>query len=78
MPLPTAPVRDVTVVGAGIVGLATALSLQAEGHRTTIVDPRAAGTATSVGNAGAIVPGGVVPTATPGLWRRVRECCSIP
>lgn len=71
MPTPTAPARDVTIVGAGIVGLATALSLQAEGHRTTILDPRAPGTATSFGNAGAIVPGGVVPTATPGLWRRV-------
>lgn len=71
MPTPPAPSRDVTVVGAGIVGLATALALQAEGHRTTIIDPRAPGTATSFGNAGAIVPGGVTPTATPGLWRRI-------
>lgn len=65
------PRRNVTVIGAGIVGLATALSLQREGHRVTIIDPRAPGTATSFGNAGAIVTGGVVPTATPGLWRRV-------
>ncbi|OYX44082.1 MAG: FAD-dependent oxidoreductase [Rhodobacterales bacterium 32-67-9] len=63
--------RRVTVVGAGIVGLATALTLQAEGHTVTLIDPREPGTATSFGNAGAIVTGGVVPTATPGLWRRV-------
>ncbi len=74
----TAAPREVTVIGAGIVGLATALTLQAEGHRTTIIDPRAPGTATSFGNAGAIVPGGVTPTATPGLWRRIPRMLADP
>lgn len=68
--MPTPP-RDVTIVGAGIVGLACALSLQRDGHRITLIDPRPPGTATSFGNAGAVVPGGVVPTSTPGLWRRI-------
>ena len=36
-----------------------------------LIDPRPPGSATSFGNAGAIVAGGVVPTATPGLWKRV-------
>jgi len=66
-----APHRKVTIVGAGIVGLATALTLQSEGHDVTLIDPRPPGSATSFGNAGGIVTGGVVPTATPGLWRRV-------
>ncbi len=70
--------RGVTVVGAGIVGLATALTLQAEGHTVTLIDPREPGTATSFGNAGAIVTGGVVPTATPGLWRRVPNMLMDP
>ncbi|MFZ2098957.1 MAG: FAD-binding oxidoreductase [Oricola sp.] len=70
--------RRVTVVGAGIVGLATALTLQAEGHSVTLIDPREPGTATSFGNAGAIVTGGVVPTSTPGLWRRVPNMLMDP
>lgn len=69
--MPETAKREVTIVGAGIVGIATALSLTLDGHRVRLVDPRAPGTATSFGNAGAIVPGGIVPTATPGLWRRV-------
>ena len=63
--------RRVMVIGAGIVGLATAITLQSEGHAVTIVDPREPGSATSFGNAGAIVTGGVVPTSTPGLWKNV-------
>ncbi|MCL5776284.1 FAD-dependent oxidoreductase [Limibaculum sp. FT325] len=70
--------RRIAVVGAGIVGLATALSLQAEGHEVTLCDPREPGTATSFGNAGAIVTGGVVPTATPGLWRNVPKMLLDP
>ena len=73
----TAP-RRVTVIGAGIVGLATALSLKLDGHDVTLIDPREPGTATSFGNAGAIVTGGVVPTATPGLWRRVPKMLLDP
>jgi D-amino-acid dehydrogenase len=70
--------RRVAVVGAGIVGLAAALSLQAEGRAVTLIDPREPGTATSFGNAGAIVSGGVVPTATPGLWKRVPKMLMDP
>lgn len=59
------------VVGAGIVGVACALQLQRRGFAVTILDPRPPGTATSFGNAGTIVTGAVVPTATPGLWRKL-------
>lgn len=68
--MPTPP-RDVTVIGSGIVGLACAMSLMRDGHRITLIDPRPPGSATSFGNAGAVVTGGVVPTSTPGLWRKV-------
>ena len=73
-----APGRKVTIIGAGIVGLATALTLQSEGHEVTLIDPRPPGSATSFGNAGAIVSGGVVPTATPGLWKRVPKMLFDP
>ena len=63
--------RHVTVVGAGIVGLCTALRLQTEGHRVTLLEPRPPGTATSFGNAGSISVTAVMPYATPGLWKRI-------
>lgn len=61
----------VAVVGAGIVGVCCALHLQRAGHETTLIDPRAPGTATSFGNAGGIVTGSVVPNSTPGLRREI-------
>ncbi|MCB1970766.1 MAG: FAD-binding oxidoreductase [Geminicoccaceae bacterium] len=62
---------SVAVVGGGIVGVATALTLQLDGHAVRLFDPREPGTATSYGNAGGIVTNGFIPNATPGLWRRL-------
>ncbi len=59
----------VAVLGAGIVGCATALVLAEEGHKVTLFDRDAAGAGTSSGNAGGIVEGAVQPTATPDLIR---------
>lgn len=67
--LPAAP--RCLVIGAGIVGIACALQLQQKGFAVTVVDPRPPGRATSFGNAGAIVTGAAVPTATPQLWRQL-------
>ena len=71
-PVPGPPTpRDVVVIGAGIVGLSSALYLQRDGHRVTILDPREPGTATSFGNAGGIVVSSCVPLGTPGVLRQV-------
>jgi len=59
----------VAVLGAGIVGCATALALAEAGHAVTLFDRDAAGAGTSSGNAGGIVEGAVVPTATPDVIR---------
>ncbi len=61
----------VAVVGAGIVGVCSALHLRNAGHDVTLLDPRAPGTATSFGNAGGIVTGAVVPNSTPALRRNL-------
>jgi D-amino-acid dehydrogenase len=62
--------QTVAVVGAGVVGMATALSLQREGNRVTVFDPEPPGEACSSGNAGIIAPYAVVPVQTPGiLWQ---------
>ena len=57
----------VAVVGAGVVGMAAALSLQREGHPVTVYDPAPPGEGCSLGNAGIIAPYAVVPVQTPGL-----------
>jgi D-amino-acid dehydrogenase len=63
--------REVTVLGAGVVGVASACWLQSDGHRVTLVDRAEPGEATSSGNAGILSPGSVVPVAMPGLLAKV-------
>lgn len=62
---------DVTVLGAGIVGVCCALSLQERGLSVTLVDRQAPGEATSYGNAGVISSWSCVPQCLPGVWKSV-------
>jgi D-amino-acid dehydrogenase len=60
---------SITIIGAGIVGIATASYLRRDGHHVTVVDMRPPGEYCSFGNAGILSPGSCVPLATPGvLW----------
>lgn len=65
--------KDVVVLGAGIVGVCVALHLQRRGRNVVLVDRRAPGHETSYGNAGIIQKEGVRPRAFPRdlseLWR---------
>ena len=62
--------RKITIIGAGIVGVATAAYLRRDGHDVTIVDMRPPGEYCSFGNAGILSPGSCVPLATPGIhWK---------
>lgn len=63
--------RHFTVVGAGIVGVCTALYLQREGYRVTLIDRSPPGRGCSYGNAGVIQSGASVPVATPDVVRSV-------
>ena len=56
---------DVVVLGAGMVGLGTALGLQAKGRSVALVDRRPPAEETSYGNAGLIQAEAVVPYAFP-------------
>jgi D-amino-acid dehydrogenase len=60
---------SVTVVGAGIVGVASTLWLQRAGFTVTLIDAGGVGEGASFGNAGNISPGAVVPYLIPGIWR---------
>ena len=59
----------IVVIGAGIVGVSSALHLQRDGHRVTMIDERDPGEGTSKGNAAVVATESCVPVATPGvLW----------
>lgn len=53
------------VLGAGIVGVSTALHLQARGHQVIMIDRDEPGSGTSHGNAGLIERSSVIPYAFP-------------
>ncbi|WP_442513410.1 NAD(P)/FAD-dependent oxidoreductase [Pseudomonas promysalinigenes] len=56
------------VLGAGIVGVSTALHLQARGRQVILIDRNAPGSGTSHGNAGLIERSSVIPYAFPRQW----------
>ncbi len=67
----TSQPTDVVVIGAGIVGLMTALALAGEGHRVEVIDREGPAAGTSAGNAGILAFTEILPLASPGLLRQV-------
>lgn len=61
---------DVIVIGAGVVGLSTALALQARGLPVTVVDRIGPAAGASAGNAGAFAFTDILPLASPGILRK--------
>lgn len=59
--------NKIVVIGAGVIGACSALSLLKEGHEVVLIDKDAPCAGASFGNAGAIVNGSCVPTAMPGI-----------
>ncbi len=57
--------QDVIVIGAGIVGVSTAIHLLRRGRSVLLIDKNAPGRETSFGNAGIIQREGVRPHAFP-------------
>lgn len=62
---------EVTIIGAGVIGVCCALSLQERGYVVRIIDRNEPGEGASFGNAGVISPWSCVPQCLPGLWRKV-------
>ena len=63
--------KNVTVIGAGIVGIATACYLRRDGHDVTVVTADPVGEYCSFGNAGMLNNAGCVPQAVPGILAKV-------
>lgn len=58
---------QITIIGAGVIGLTTAYYLQKEGNEVTIIDRGNGSNNCSFGNAGYISPSHFIPLASPGI-----------
>jgi D-amino-acid dehydrogenase len=63
----TAGRKTVAVIGAGIVGVSTAIWLQREGHDVVLIDRKGPAEGTSHGNGGVLASCSIVPVTVPGL-----------
>jgi D-amino-acid dehydrogenase len=68
----------VCVMGAGIVGLATAYVLSAEGHEVTVIDRALPGSGASGGNGAQLSYSYVQPLADPGIWAQLPKLLLSP
>jgi len=69
----TAPPTDVLVLGAGMIGVGTALQLARRGHAVCLLDRREPGRETSYGNAGIVQSEAMVPYAFPRDWATLAQ-----
>ena len=65
--------KTVAIIGAGIVGVSTALWLQRDGHQVILIDKAGPAEGTSFGNGGVLASCSIVPVTVPGLiWKAPR------
>lgn len=70
--------EQVTIIGAGIVGVCCALSLQERGVPVRLIDRGEPGQETSFGNAGVVSPWSIIPQAMPGIWKKIPQMLLDP
>src|SRR6185312_11409496 len=69
---------DVLIVGAGVIGLATAIELLQAGRSVRVLDAGTAGGGSSHGNCGTITPSHSAPLAEPGRIARALRWLLTP
>ncbi len=62
--------KTIAIVGAGIVGVSTAIHLQRDGHNVVLIDKSGPAEGTSFGNGGVLASAAIVPVTGPGLMRK--------
>lgn len=67
----SSPDSSVAVIGAGVVGLASALSMQRAGFAVKLIDPEQPALRASTATAGIVGGSAVIPWLSAGLWRRL-------
>ncbi len=63
--------KRVVIIGAGIVGVATAIYLQREGYQVTLIDKRGVAEGASYGNAGVLASCSMIPVTVPGMLTKI-------
>lgn len=72
------PERRIIVIGAGIIGISTAIHLQRRGFNVQIIDRLPPGQGTSFGNSGVLAACSFVPVTVPGLMANVPKMLLDP
>ncbi len=62
--------KDVLVIGGGVIGLCTAYYLAMDGHQVSVVDQSSMDFGASYVNAGYVSPSHIIPLAAPGMVRQ--------
>jgi D-amino-acid dehydrogenase len=70
--------NKIIVIGAGIIGVSTALWLLRDGFDVTLIDREGPAAGTSYGNAGILASGSIVPVSVPGLLRKAPKMMLSP
>ena len=63
--------QSAVIIGAGSIGIATAVHLQMEGFDVTVIDRVPPGQGCSFGNAGGVVPSAIMPEFQAGMWTKL-------
>ena len=70
--------KTVAVIGAGIVGVSTAIWLQRDGHKVILIDRDGPAAGASQGNGGVLASCSVVPVTVPGLLAKAPRMLLSP
>ncbi len=70
--------KTIAIIGAGIVGVSTAIWLQRDGHKVILIDKAGPGEGTSHGNGGVLASCSIVPVTVPGLLRKAPKMLLSP
>lgn len=70
--------KTVAIIGAGIVGVATAIWMQRDGHKVILIDKAEPGEGASHGNGGILASCSMVPVTVPGLMGKAPKMLFSP
>ncbi|WP_425080564.1 NAD(P)/FAD-dependent oxidoreductase [Ruegeria arenilitoris] len=70
--------KTIAIIGAGIVGVSTAVWLQRDGHDVILIDKAGPGEGTSHGNGGVLASCSIIPVTVPGLLQKAPKMLFDP